>query len=63
MKKKKVIKPAKSAKKKVPQKTPKKTFTEKVILSFRSKINLAKPQRKVTNNWNPSRIGSRSESN
>jgi len=63
MKKKKNIKPAKSSKKKAPQKTPKKPFTESIVLSFRSKFNLAKPQRKVTNNWNPSRIGSRSESN
>lgn len=63
MKKKKVIKPAKSSKKKVPQKTPKKPFMEPVVLSFRSKIDSAKPQRKVTNAWNPSRMGSRSESN
>ena len=63
MKKKKVLKPAKSSKKKILQKAPQKTFTEKIILSFRSKIDSTKPQRKVTNNWNPSRIGSRSESN
>ena len=63
MKKKKVLKPVRSSKKKVPQKTPKKPLTEPVVLSFRSKIKLAKPQRKVTNAWNPSRMGSRSEGN
>ena len=62
MKKKKVIKPVKSTKKKTPQKTSKKPFADSNILSFRSATNTTKPvRRKVTNSWNPSRMGSRSD--
>ena len=65
MKKKKTIKPPKKSRKKkaqkeVAQKVSKKPFPETEVPMPIIKSGLAK-SRKVTNNWNPTRMGSRYE--